>query len=251
MSNYSAKELQAIIKLATELDKQKNSKEFTETFSLSEIQEIANSSGISDQSLEEALKIVQQKGLSPKVVEERVSVQEFISAKIDEDAWEILIQELRAQFKQPGSSSELKNKYEWSAVMRKNGYVHVSVTKNEAISEIQISADLSRLETRLKLSSTALGFAVFAVLSSLLNLDVYTNFLPLAVNLLGGGVGYILSSFAIKAVRKRRAETYHALIRKLRDRLSKSSQKETPAIQIDDLGQPLANHTIAIKQKER
>lgn len=251
MSNYSTKELQSIIKLATELDKQQNSKEFGETFSLSEIQEIANSSGISEQSLEEALKIIQQKGASPETVQGRVSVQEFISAKIDEDTWEMIIQELRAQFKQPGSSSELKNKYEWSAVMRKNGYVHVSVTKNEAISEIQISADLARLETRLKLSSSALGFAVFAMLSSLLNLDVYTNFLPLAVNLLGGGVGYLLSSFAIKAVCKRRVETYHALIRKLRERLSKSSQKEQPAIHIDDLGQPLANQTKAIKQKEQ
>lgn len=251
MSNYSAKELQSIIKLAAELDKQKSSRDFGESFSLSEIQEIAKSSGISEQSLEEALKIIQQKGASPEAVQGRVSVQEFISAKIDEDAWEMIIQELRAHFKQPGSASELKNKYEWSAVMRKNGYVHVSVTKNEALSEIQISADLARLETRLKLSSTALGFAVFAMLSSLLNLDVYTNFLPLAMNLLGGGIGFLLSSFAIKTVRQRRTETYHALIRKLREQLSKSSQKETPAIQIEDLGQPLANQTTAIKQKER
>ena len=250
MSNYSAKELQTIIKLASELDKQKNSKEFGESFSLSEIQEIAQSSGVSEQSLEEALKIIQQEGVSAETIHRNVSVQEFISAKIDEDAWEMIIQELRTHFKQPGSSSELKNKFEWSAVMRKNGYVHVSVTKNEPISEIQISADQSRLETRLRLSSSALGFAIFAMISSLLNLDVYTNFLPLAVNLLGGGIGYLLSSFAIKTVRQRRTETYHALIRKLRSRLGKSSQNISPEITVDDEQVP-DSENVVIKQKER
>ena len=250
MSNYSPNEFQAIIKLATELDKQENSNELVNSFSLKEIHEIAVSSGISEQSLEKALKIIQQRGSSPEIIPNKIAVRDFISTEIDEEAWELIVRKLQAHFKQPGSASELKTKYEWSAVLRRNGYVHVSVSKNESISEIQILADHSSIETRLKLSASAFGFAVFAMMSSYLNLDVYTNFLPLAVNLLGGGIGFFLSSFGIRTFRKRRAETYHALIRKLCNKLSKTPTKVTPSIQLN-LGQPLEHQTKAIKLKER
>lgn len=189
---YSYKELRAIISMASKIE---HSQEASHNdFSMDDIKSIASSSGISDDSINEALSYLNTEyNQDFYSVKDGVVLKTILDMKISELDWEEIVSLYRKEFKSHGTSGKLGQTFEWYlSTNRKN--IHISATKAKKSTLIKVYADYSKTINKLKISGSVFGFISVAIVTSLFNLDAISNWLPAALNLSGAFSGYLISS---------------------------------------------------------
>jgi len=189
---YSYKEVRAIISMASKIE---HSQEASHNdFSMDDIKSIASSSGISNDSVNEALNYLNAENNQDFYsLKDGVVLKTVLDMKISELDWEEIVSLYRKEFKSHGTSGKLGQTFEWYLnTKRKN--IHISATKAKNSTLIKVYADYSKTINKLKISGSVFGFIGVAIISSLLNLDSISNWLPVLLNVSGAFSGYLLSS---------------------------------------------------------
>ena len=179
MNKFSKKDLESIIKLASQIEQTKQKKKKTDVFLWEEVEEIARNCGISSESLQLALNnyIKATSGINDNFNSSLLSIEKVLPAEIDNHLCEIIISTLRDHYKSHGFFSQINDSYEWSTNFRKKDNVHVSIKKSKDCSILRIKTESSALKSKTGIISSLLGFILFAIGSSYLNLDsISTNF---------------------------------------------------------------------------
>ena len=210
---YSLKEVKSIIKVASQLESnQPENKE--EEFSMADILEIAETSGISTQKIEAAIHFLESEDnsyLAPKA-DTIFSHERLIEHQVTPEIWERIVRECRTYFDDLGQTNHFGNTFEWFGKTKNKTVVHISISSGKDISRLKVHVDYSSISSKIKVIVSLAGFISFAIISSLLNLDSISNFVPLALNLTGAGLGYLSSSFFIKRYLKKKSNFYTTFI---------------------------------------
>ncbi len=216
MNKFSKKDLESIIRLASEFDEIERKKHDEQSFLIKDITEIAQNCGISDESLKKALIYFTNQKTSFKASINTnkyfVSTERISSTQMNETSWEKILDFLRGKYKSHGFFTQLNDVYEWSSNFRKKDNIHVRFTNSDQYSIIKIKLEKSAFTLRLKSICSILGFILFAIISSYLDLDsISTNFM-VGVNFTGAILGFFVSSPLLNALFKRKLKKQNDVI---------------------------------------
>tara|TARA_R110002096_G_scaffold78670_4_gene185074 strand:- start:875 stop:1642 length:768 start_codon:yes stop_codon:yes gene_type:complete len=210
---YSLNEVKSIIKVASQLQSN-HSENKEEEFSIADILEIAETSGISLQKIEAAIQFLESEEndyLTHKT-DTIFSHERLIEHQVTPEVWERIVRECRTNFDDLGQTNHFGNTLEWFGKTKNKTAVHISISSGKEISRLKIHVDYSSISTKIKIIASLAGFISFAIISSMLNLDSISNFVPLVLNLTGAGFGYLSSSFFIKRYLKKKSNFYTTFI---------------------------------------
>ncbi len=230
---YSLNEVKSIIKVATQLESRQNISSDA-SFSIEDIREIAISSGISLQKIESALQFLESEDLNspPSNSETIFSIEQFIEHQVTPEIWERIVRECRNYFGNLGQTNQFGNTCEWVGNTKNNTVIHISISSGKDISRLKLHVDYSSISNKIKIIASLVGFISFAIISSLLNLDSISNFVPLALNLTGAGLGYLSSTSILKGYLNKKSVFYTNFIEKATKLIS--SKFENKQILSDD-----------------
>lgn len=189
---YSYKEVRAIISMASKIEHSQEGS--LNDFSMDDIKSIASSSGISKESVNEALSYLNAENNQEFYsLKDGVVLKTIIDMKISELDWEEIVSLYRKEFNSHGTSGKLGQTFEWYLNTKRKD-IHISATRAKNTSLIQVYADYAKTINKLKVSGSVVGFIIVAIISSLLNLDSISNWLPVLLNVSGAFSGYLISS---------------------------------------------------------
>ena len=216
MNKFSRKDLESIIRLASEFDEIERKKYDEQSFLIKDVTDIAQNCGISDESLKKALIYFTNQKTSFKTSINTnkyfVSTERISSTQMNETSWEKILDFLRGKYKSHGFFTQLNEVYEWSSNFRKKDNIHVRFTNSDQYLIIKIKLEKSAFTLRLKSICSILGFILFAIISSYLDLDsISTNFM-VGVNFTGAILGFLISNSLLNALFKRKLKKQNDVI---------------------------------------
>lgn len=226
-TNFSLKEVQSIVNIASTLEKSRNDNDLGDSFSIDEIYEIAKSSGISKDNIHEALSYLENRepNNTYPVDSDGIIIETLLKTKITSEQWDLIVAECRKALNNFGKLNKLGNTYEWSSEIKRKGFFQISVTPGKNSSKIQFYADYSKFSKRLKTIGAIFGFVLFAIFSSLLNLDSISNWVPAIINFSGACLGYFTFNKISGIYLKRKKSFLDTLLNKISTLTQTSKEK--------------------------
>ena len=183
---------------------------------MQDITEIAQHCGISDDSLKKALAhhhhVKTKLNIPIDKNKGSTSIEKVFSKQIDDQTREKILKLLREKYKSYGFFTQFNGAYEWSSNFRKKDNIHLKITNSDECSIININIEKSAFTLRLKSICSILGFILFAIVSSYLDLDsISTNFM-VGVNFTGAILGFFMSNPLLNTLFKRKLKQQHNVI---------------------------------------
>lgn len=184
---FNRKEISQILKIAAELDQQRQDEEgLTEE----ELRGIAKEVGLEPVSIETAIHQLQE---YPDDLTEFDSGHTatfrrtlVLDGQIDDSLWEDLVTEIRRINGGIGKTSRLGNTYEWEQRRKNVGYLQVSVTPKGEKTRIRINAGYGAFSTMLGFIGGVTGFTLLAVLSDGVSALQNLEFIMAGLGAVGG-----------------------------------------------------------------
>jgi len=192
---YSPKDVNVLIRMASQIHSQNEAisdKEFSKT----DIVEIAEAADIPSSAIIQALDYFdthEKKQWTPDN-EDIVHLSRFFKNQDSEIDLEVIANDFRRHFNIQGTATQFGSTFEWSGSPSKTQMVHVSISQSKQVTKVELFVDYSKLGNRIKIAGSVLGFILLAILSSTMNLDSISNWVPAFINFSGAGLGYIFSS---------------------------------------------------------
>lgn len=155
---YSYKEVRAIISMASKIEHSQEA--FLNDFSMADIKSIASSSGISNDSINEALSYLNAENNQEFYsLKDGVVLKTILDMKISELDWEEIVSLYRKEFKSHGTSGKLGQTFEWYLNTKRKD-IHISATKAKNSTLIKVYADYAKTINKLKTSGSVAGFII-------------------------------------------------------------------------------------------
>jgi phage gpG-like protein len=206
---YSPEDLNALIKMASQIENHQKAHN-DKAFSTAEVIEVAEAAGLSKELIEKALEYFDEHEDSNQWIPEKkemVQVSRLLSTNKAGLNLEAIANSCRKNFNIQGTATQFGSTFEWSAKPSKTKQVHISVRQSDNVSKVDLYVDYTALGNRSRIVGSILGFIVLAILSSVLNLDSISNWVPALLNFSGAGLGYLLSSrFVSRFVKSKKRE---------------------------------------------
>jgi hypothetical protein len=242
-NKYSPEDLNALIKMASGMDNyQKAHKD--KSFSTAEVIEVAEAAWLSKELIEKALEYFDKHEDNNSWIPDKkevIQVSRLVNTKKQNLNIEALANSCRKKFNIQGTASQFGSTFEWSAKPSKTKQVHISVRQSDNVSKIDLYFDYAVLGNRIKIAGSILGFIVLAIISSALNLDSISNWVPALLNFSGAGLGFFLSSKLISGFVKSKKKEVKRILDSILNTISGYHPKESISFMEEEPNPDVAN----------
>lgn len=243
---YSRKEIQSILKKASEIQTQKDLYGDREGLSHQELLELAKEVGIDRESMEAALEDMEVNKLTGQYnwFSGTSSIQSITSvdAEFDTEHWEEVVQEIRKVTGGIGKITQNNSSYEWEQRRSDIGYKHLTLTPKNGKTRLQMVSSWNALRTMAGFMGSFIG----AILILVIFKEAFSKQIGLMFAPAGGFAGFLLSRVFLKAYYVKQKQQVSRLIQGLSKKI-KSLNKHTLDIEEKDIYE----HNIQISSPEK